>query len=38
MKKNSKVKFSTCKQFVLEHLFNMVTKTMYRYVAFASQV
>jgi hypothetical protein len=32
MKRNQKVKFPTCRQFVLEHLLNMVAKTMYRYV------
>lgn len=32
MRRNPKFKFSTCRQFVLEHLLDMVAKTMYRYV------
>jgi hypothetical protein len=32
MKIDPKVKFITCKQFVLKHLPNMVTKIMDRYV------
>jgi hypothetical protein len=32
MKRNPKLKFPTCRQFILEHPLDMVAKTMYRYV------